>query len=57
MNDINISLTNSEIKYKPISKYIKISRNEVKIKTGNKKIEKILYNLWNINNSTYILFI
>jgi len=43
MNDIKISLTNSEIKYKPISKYIKISPNEVKIKTGNKNLEKIFY--------------
>ena len=43
MNDINISLTNSEIKYKPMSNYIKISSNEVKIKTGNKKLEKIFY--------------
>ena len=43
MSDINISLTNSKIKYKPMSNYIKISPNEVKIKTGNKKLEKVFY--------------
>ena len=57
MSDINISLTNSEIKYKPMSNYIKISPNEVKIKTGNKKLEKVFYIICGILTIVLIYFL
>jgi len=43
-DDMKQSLTNSsEIKYKSMSNFIKISPNEVKIKTGNRNLEKVFY--------------